>query len=75
MVMVKIDMDAIRQMSVPDRVQLAQDIWDSLQPSAEELPLTEAQRRIVNERLAEHDADPSTAISWDELQKRVESTS
>ena len=60
-------------MSVPDRVWLAQDIWDSLQPSAEELPLTESQRRVINERLAEHDADPSTAISWDELQKRVES--
>ena len=73
--MVKIDMDAIRQMSVPDRVRLAQDIWDSLQPSAEELPVTEAQRRIVNERLEQHDADSSTAISWDELQKRVESTS
>ena len=73
--MVKIDMDAIRQMSVSDRVRLAQDIWDSLQPSAEDLPLTEAQRRTVSERVAEHDADPSTAMSWDELHKRVESTS
>jgi len=73
--MVKIDMDAIRQLSVPDRVRLAQDIWDSLQPSAEELPVTESQRRVIEARVAEHDADPSTAISWDELQKRVESTS
>ena len=72
--MVKIDMDAIRKLSVPDRVRLAQDIWDSLQPSAEQLPLTEAQRRIIGERLAEHDADPSTAISWDELRSRVETT-
>lgn len=73
--MVKIDMDAIRRLSIPDRVRLVQDIWDSLQPSAEELPVTEAQERIITQRLAEHDADPSTAISWDELESRIDSTS
>ena len=50
--MVKIDMDAIRRLSVPERVQLAQDIWDTLQPTAAELPLTPEQGRIVDERLA-----------------------
>lgn len=73
--MVKIDMDAVRQLSVPDRVRLAQDSWDSLQPSAEELPVTDAQARVIRERLAEHEADPASAISLDELKSRVESTS
>ena len=73
--MVKIDMDAIRRLSVADRVRLAQDIWDSLQPSAEQLPVTEAQGRVIEQRLAEHDADPSTAITWDQLKSRIESKS
>jgi putative addiction module component (TIGR02574 family) len=71
--MVKIDMDAIRRLSVPERVRLVQDIWDTLQPTAEDLPLTSAQREVIDRRLAEHQADPSSAIPWEEVRARLES--
>jgi putative addiction module component (TIGR02574 family) len=35
------------------------DIWDALQPTADELSLTEEQREIVDRRLEEHRRDPS----------------
>jgi putative addiction module component (TIGR02574 family) len=66
-----IDMDAIRQLSVAERVRLAQDIWDSLRPLAEQLPLTEEQGELVRRRLAEHHADPSSAIPWEEAEERL----
>jgi putative addiction module component (TIGR02574 family) len=71
--MVKIDMDAIKGLSVAERVRLVQDIWDSLQPTADELPLTEEQREIVDRRLEEHRRDPSSAIPWEEVRARIES--
>ena len=71
--MVKIDMDAIRRLSVPERVRLVQDIWDTLQPTAEDLPLTAEQRAVVDRRLAEHQADPSSAVPWEEVKARLES--
>jgi len=71
--MVKIDMDAIKQLSVADRVRLAQDIWDTLQPTAEELPLTEEQRRLIDRRLEEHRRDPDSAIPWEQVKARIES--
>jgi putative addiction module component (TIGR02574 family) len=71
--MVRIDMDAIKRLSVPDRVKLAQDIWDTLQLTAEELPLTEEQKRLLDRRLEEHRTDPSTAIPWEEVKARLES--
>ena len=71
--MVKIDMDAIRRLSVPERVRLVQDIWDTLQPTAGELPLTAEQREVVDRRLEEHQADPSSALPWEEVKARLDS--
>jgi putative addiction module component (TIGR02574 family) len=71
--MVKIDMDAIRRLSVPERVRLVQDIWDSLEPTARALPLTEEQQALIDRRLDDHRRDPESAVSWEELQTRLES--
>ena len=71
--MVKIDMDSIRKLSVTERVRLVQDIWESLQPTAEELPLTEEQRQLIDRRLEEHRRDPDSAIPWEQVKARIES--
>ena len=71
--MVKIDMAAIKRLSVTERVRLAQDIWETLQPTAQELPLTQAQVSVLDRRLEEHQQDPSSAVPWDEVKARLES--
>lgn len=70
--MAKIDMDAIMRLSVAERVRLVQDIWDTLQPTAEDLPLTEEQKEVLDRRLEEHQADPDSALTWDEVKTRLE---
>lgn len=70
--MAKIDMEAIKRLSVPERVQLVQDIWDTLRPNADELLLTEEQKEVIDRRLAEHRADPDSAIPWREVKARLE---
>lgn len=69
--MVKLNIDALRELSVPDRVRLAQALWDSIQPTTEQLSVTEEQKRVLDQRLRDHEADPSSAISWDELRSRL----
>jgi putative addiction module component (TIGR02574 family) len=71
--MVKIDMEAIKRLSIPERVQLVQDIWNTLQPTVEQLPLTEEQKAVVDRRLEEHRRDPSSAVPWEEVKARLES--
>jgi putative addiction module component (TIGR02574 family) len=68
-----VDMREIGRLSVRERVRLVQDIWDSIQPTAEELPLTDEQKEIIDERLAEHRRDPSTAVPWEEVRERLRS--
>lgn len=71
--MAKVDMEAISRLSVPDRVRLAQDIWESLQPTAEQLPVSEEQADVIDTRLAEHEATPASAVPWRDVKGRLES--
>lgn len=71
--MIKIDNEAIRQLSVPERVRLAQDIWDSLQPAANHLPLTKEQEQLIDRRLEQHRRDPDSAVSLVEVKARLQS--
>ncbi len=61
-----------RAMSVAERVQLVEDIWDSIAlDSPESIGLTAAQREEVRRRIAAHDADPGSAVSWDAVRAEL----
>lgn len=59
------------QLSEAERIQLAQDLWDSIPENSAILALTEEERAELTRRLAEHDRDPSTAIPWSEARERL----
>ena len=61
----------IDQMSIEDRLRLVQEIWDSITPTPEQVPLSEAQRSELERRLAAHEADPSNVIPWEEVKARA----
>jgi len=57
----------ILKLSVSERVQLAEDIWDSIVASPESLPVTDAQKRELELRRDAHAKDPSSTRSWEEV--------
>ena len=61
----------ILQMSVSERIQLAEDIWDSIAAVPEALPLTEAERQELDRRLEAYARNPDEGIPWDELRENV----
>ncbi len=59
-------------LSVAERIQLAEDIWDSI--AAEEpdsVALTAAQRKEVAARAQAHDEDPSTSLPWEQVRTEL----
>ncbi len=56
---------------VGDRLRVVHAIWDTL-PDDVDLSTTPGQQAELDRRLAAHRADPSTAISHEELMRRVE---
>lgn len=47
------------------RMELAALIWDSVLPA--EVELSDEHRRILDERLARHRANPTEGRTWDEV--------
>jgi putative addiction module component (TIGR02574 family) len=61
----------ISRLTVAERIQLAEDLWDSLAEAPEVLELTEAQRAELDRRLEAHRADPDAAIPWEVLRQEL----
>jgi putative addiction module component (TIGR02574 family) len=61
----------IRSLSVADRLQLLDEIWDSLAETPEALPVTDAQRKELARRRRAHARNPSAAKSWAQVRARL----
>jgi putative addiction module component (TIGR02574 family) len=61
----------ILKLSVAERVQLAEDIWDSIVESPESLPVTDAQKQELDRRREEHAKDPSATRSWEAVRANI----
>ncbi|MBV6624338.1 MAG: addiction module protein [Rivularia sp. (in: Bacteria)] len=61
----------ISQLSVAERIQLAEDLWDSILEQQEEFPLSEAQKQELNKRLENYRKNPTSGSSWEEVKKRL----
>ena len=60
-----------RKLSIPERLELVEDIWDSIYQDADALPLTAEQRAELDRRWAEHQRDPSSAIPWEKVRDEL----
>lgn len=58
-------------LSVAERILLAQQLWDSVHAHADEIPVTDAQRREIDRRWAAHEAGELTGSPWPEVRKRL----
>jgi putative addiction module component (TIGR02574 family) len=56
------------QLSVEDRLTLAQQLWDSIAEEMNRLPLSPAQQQEIDRRLAEHRTNPQAAIPWEQVE-------
>jgi len=58
----------IGQLSVAERLILVQDIWESTSAEAVRAPLSEEQRREIDQRLDTHQANPAAAVPWEQVE-------
>ena len=58
----------IDQLSRDERLELVQEIWDSIAAEDGTMPLSQAQRDELDRRLAAHRANPSAAIPWEDVE-------
>lgn len=56
---------------VAERLQLVEDLWDSIAAEREHEPVPAAVLAELRERQARYDADPGSGIAWDEARRRL----
>ena len=69
--MMSTQLSEILQMSIEERIQLVEDIWDSVAAFPEAVPMTDAQRQELDRRLEAYAQNPNDGISWDELKDKL----
>lgn len=58
----------ILTLPVADRIELIAKIWDTIDDDA---ATNDEHQRILEERLAEYEANPIGGISWDDLKAKL----
>jgi putative addiction module component (TIGR02574 family) len=61
----------ILQLSVAERIQLVEDIWDSIATVPDAVSLTEEQEAELERRLEAYQANPNEGISWNDLKEKL----
>ncbi len=56
---------------VAERLQLVEDIWDTIAAAPEALPLTDEDKRLIEERLAARERNPQAGSPWGEVYERI----
>jgi putative addiction module component (TIGR02574 family) len=66
------DIPQINKLSVPEKILLAEDLWDSISSEESAIPVPESHMTELDRRLARHEAGPGGLLSLDELRQRIE---
>jgi len=54
-----------------ERLQLVEDIWDTIAAAPEALPLTDEDRQLIDRRLTARQCDPQAGSPWEEVHARI----
>ena len=57
--------EAFRRLPVDERARLVEELWGEVAREIEQQPLTEAERRLLDERIHEHDERPTDVEAWE----------
>jgi len=61
------DVAEILKLPPEERMRLAEIIWESLALEPSSVPLGDAHRAVIDERVAEHERDPDDVVSRAEV--------
>ena len=56
-----------RNLSIPERIRLVEEIWDTIAEENEAFELTDAQKRELDRRLALARGAPGQGRTWEEI--------
>ena len=65
------DIAEIRKLSIPERLQLVGEIWDSILAAPELLTVSDELALELQSRLEAHRASPESSESWESVERKA----
>jgi putative addiction module component (TIGR02574 family) len=69
--MEKITISDLLELSMSERIQLVEDLWDSIATVPEAVSLTEAQKEELDRRLDAYHKNPDAGSPWELVKERI----
>jgi len=63
--------ETFRKLPQNEKIRLVQELWDEIAAEAARLPLTESQRRLLDERIQQHEQNPDDVETWEKVKKDI----
>jgi putative addiction module component (TIGR02574 family) len=66
-----VDLNAVFSLSLSEKIQLVEDLWDDIAASTETIPLSESQKEQLahaRENLRKH---PESGMSWEAVKRSI----
>lgn len=64
-------LDQLRELPVSERIQLVEDLWDTIAVDSDSIRLSEAQTTELDRRLERLEESPSEGQEWGTLKSRI----
>ncbi len=64
-------MPAVRQLNSREKRELAVELWNTADREDGEVSVDEALLTLIDQRLTEHEMNPTAVSTWDEVKLRV----
>jgi putative addiction module component (TIGR02574 family) len=62
---------AIFDLSIAEKLQLVEDLWDDIAANPESIPVHDWQKEQLDRRRANLQANPASTVTWEEVQRRI----
>jgi putative addiction module component (TIGR02574 family) len=67
-----ISIQELRSLPVAERIQLVEDLWDSIVEDSEGSEPTHTQRQELDRRLDDFEINPTAGAPWDQLRNTIQ---
>ena len=57
--------EAFRRLTAEERARLVAELWEEVARELEQQPLSDAQQRLLDERIRQHEENPADVEDWE----------
>jgi putative addiction module component (TIGR02574 family) len=66
------DLPEISNLTIPEKILLVEDLWDSISADETSIPIPESHKTELDARLKRYESTPGALLSLDDLRTRIE---